>query len=234
MSKPINFLDLISSAVSGGKIPPVMVGAWIVMGLLLVFGLLARAALSRIEDPLIPPEGVGLISICEAMVEWLDSFVRDILECEDYRRMVPFFGTLFFYILACNFFGLIPGMEPPTNDTDLTWGLALLVFVYFLVEGFRARGLGYLRSFLGPYLPLIFPLFIIEVFDNLMRPFSLGIRLYANMFADHTVLGIATNLSKLVVPVAFYSLGALVCVVQALVFLILPLAYVKMAIEEHH
>jgi F-type H+-transporting ATPase subunit a len=234
LAKPINFIDLISSALTGGKIPPVIVGAWIVMGLLIVFALIARAALSRVEDPTVPPEGVGLISVCEAAVHWLDTFVHDILESHDSRSMVPFFGSLFLFILGCNYFGLIPGMEPPTSDSDLTFALGTVAFVYFIVQGFRAQGLTYLKSFLGPFLPLVFLLCPIEIADNLFRPFSLGIRLYANMFADHTVLGIATNLTKLVVPVAFYSLGAIVCVVQALVFLILPIAYVKMATEHQH
>jgi F-type H+-transporting ATPase subunit a len=230
LSKPINFIDILSA----GKIPPVILGAWIVMALLIVFALLARAALSRIEDPLVPSERMGLASLCEAAVQWLDTFVHDILESHDYRRMVPFFGSLFIFILSCNYFGLIPGMEPPTADSDLTFALGAVVFAYFLVQGFRANGVAYLRSFLGPFLPLAILLCPIEIADNLFRPFSLGIRLYANMFADHTVLGIATNLTKLFVPVAFYSLGAIVCVVQALVFLILPIAYVKMSTAHEH
>lgn len=233
MAKPINFLDVIS-AYTGGKIPPVIVGAWVVMGLLLLFALAARTALGRVEDPLVPPEGFGMVSICEAAVEWIDTFVHDILESHDYRTMVPFFGSLFLFILFCNYFGLIPGMEPPTANTDLTFALGAISFGYFIYQGFRVRGVRYLRSFLGPYLPIVILLCPIEILDNLFRPFSLGIRLGANMFADHTVLGMATSLTKLALPVAFYGLGAIVCVVQALVFLVLPIAYVKMATEEHH
>jgi F-type H+-transporting ATPase subunit a len=230
LAKSINFIEMLS----GGKIPDVMLGAWIVMGLLLIFGALARLALSRREDPMVPPDRFGLVSISEAAVEWIDSFVHEVLETHNYRGMVPFFGSLFIFILGCNYFGLIPGMEPPTADSDLTFALGAVCFAYYIVQGFRAQGPGYLKSFLGPYMPLVFLLFPIEVADNLFRPFSLGIRLYANMFADHTVLGIATGLAKLIVPIAFYALGAIVCIVQALIFMVLTMAYVRMASSHEH
>ncbi len=91
-----------------------------------------------------------------------------------------------------------------------------------------------MRSFLGPLLllaPLMLP---IELADNLFRPFSLGVRLYANMFADHQVLSIFTGLTKLVVPLAFYTLGAIVCVIQALIFMVLTMSYIKLAQSHEH
>jgi F-type H+-transporting ATPase subunit a len=230
LQKSVNFLELIG----GGVVPGVLVGAWIVMGLLLIFGFFAARSVRRTKDPVVPDEGVSLRSMSEMLVEWLDGTVHDVVEQHGYRAMVPFFGCLFMFILACNFFGLIPGMEPPTGDSDITFGLGAVAFVYFIVQGFRANGIRYLRSFLGPVLflaPLMLP---IELADNLFRPFSLGIRLYANMFADHTVLGIFTGLTKLVVPLAFYALGAIVCIIQALIFVILSISYVRLAASHEH
>jgi len=74
---------------------------------------------------------------------------------------------------------------------------------------------------------------VIEVVDNLARPFSLGIRLFANMFADHHVLNLFTSMTYLGVPVLLYMLGLLVCVVQAFVFVLLSMIYVLMASHEH-
>jgi F-type H+-transporting ATPase subunit a len=74
----------------------------------------------------------------------------------------------------------------------------------------------------------------IEIADNLFRPFSLGVRLFGNMFADHQVLGLFTRLTYLLFPIAFYALGTIVCVVQALVFTVLAITYVRMAAAEHH
>jgi F-type H+-transporting ATPase subunit a len=138
------------------------------------------------------------------------------------------------FIVVANFFGLIPGLEPPTADSDLTFALGAICFFFYIVQGFRSNGVWYLRSFLGPVLflaPLMLP---IELADNLFRPFSLGVRLYANMFADHTVLGIFTGLTYVILPLAFYALGAIVCIVQALIFMILSLSYVRLAASHEH
>jgi F-type H+-transporting ATPase subunit a len=229
--KPINFIDGIAGALGG--IPPALVGTWIVMGLLILFAVMARRALAAAADPLIPDTGMTLRGFGEVITEWLDGFVANVSELHGSRRFVPFFGSIFIFILAANFFGMIPGMEPPTGDTDLTFALGAICFVFYLYQGFKTQGASYLKSFLGPMLllaPLMLP---IEVADNLFRPFSLGGRLFANMFADHQVLGLFTRLTYVIVPLAFYALGAIVCVVQALVFTILSITYVRMASASH-
>jgi F-type H+-transporting ATPase subunit a len=231
LQRPINFLELIG----GGRIPEVLIGTWIVMGILLIFGFLARASLLAAKDPLIPDEGFSLRSIAEVSVEWFDGFARDVLETHHYRDWVPFFGTLFFFILAANFFGLIPGMEPPTGDSDLTFGLGTIVFCFFVYQGLSHGAGAYLKNDLVGPVWWLFPLMIpINLADNLFRPFSLGIRLYANMFADHTVLGIFTGLTKLAVPLAFYALGSIVCVIQAIIFVVLAMSYVRLATSHEH
>ena len=230
MQKSVNFLELIG----GGRVPEVLIGTWIVMGILIVFGFIARASLAAASDPLIPDEGMSIRSVCEMIVEWLDSFVGEVTEMHGSRAMVPFFGSIFMFILFANFFGLIPGMEPPTGDSDLTFALGIVCFGYFIYQGFASKGVWYLRSFLGPYLPLAVLMLPIELADNLFRPFSLGIRLYANMFADHTVLSIFTGLTRLFVPLAFYALGSIVCVIQALIFVVLSMSYVRLAASHDH
>jgi len=228
---PINFIDAIADA---AHLPPVLIGTWIAMGILLVFGVYARRALLSSSDATLPDSGITMRSVGEVAAEWLDGFVEGVLEGHGARQYVPFFGTLFMFILTANFLGLIPGMEPPTSDTDLTFALAVICFVYYLYQGFRHQGLYYLRSFLGPLWWLAWFFVVIEVADNLFRPFSLGIRLFANMFADHKVLGLFTGLTKLLVPLAFYALGSIVCIVQALVFVILAVSYVRMASHSHY
>ena len=227
---PVNFIDLLSF---GGKIPPVLVGTWLVMAILLVFALMARRALEQATDPASPDETVTLRSLSEVMTEGMATFARDLLGDHDLNSYVGFFGTLFLFVLTANFFGLIPGMEPPTGDTDLTWALAVICFVYYIYQGFKHQGLKFLKSFLGTVWWLSWLILIIEIIDNLARPFSLGIRLFANMFADHRVLSVFTGLTKLGIPVVFYALGSLVCVVQAFVFVLLAMVYVMLATHEH-
>jgi F-type H+-transporting ATPase subunit a len=227
---PVNFIELLSF---GGKIPPVIVGTWLVMAILLIFGLVARIALTRAADPIVPDEGMSLRSFGEVVTEGMANFIRDLLGEHGLGSYVAFFGSLFLFILTGNLLGLIPGMEPPTSDTDLTWALAVICFFYYIYQGFAHQGVHYLKSFLGPLWWLSWFMLVIEVVDNLARPFSLGIRLFANMFADHRVLGLFTGLTKLFVPIAFYALGSLVCVVQAFVFVLLAMIYVLLATQEH-
>jgi F-type H+-transporting ATPase subunit a len=228
---PVNFIGLLAHAF---HLPAVIAGTWLVMGVLLLFGYAARRALEGASERMIPDTGITLRGFSEVLVEWLDNFVSSVSEMHEARDFVPFFGSLFIFILAANFLGLIPGMEPPTHDTDLTFALAIIVFVFYLVQGFRHQGPRYLLSFFGPIWWLSWFFVFIELADNLFRPFSLGVRLFANMFADHQVLTLFTGLTKLVIPLAFYALGSIVCVVQALVFTILGISYVRMASETHH
>jgi F-type H+-transporting ATPase subunit a len=125
---------------------------------------------------------------------------------------------------------LIPGFLPATDTLKTNVGLALLVFLLTHLFGLREHGLGYLKHFAGPvwYLaPLMLP---IELIGHVARPVSLSLRLMGNMFADHKVLGTFFFFVPLLVPLPFYVLGILVCVVQAVVFTLLSIVYVEMAV----
>ncbi len=150
------------------------------------------------------------------------------------RKYVPLFGSLFIFILLANILGLVPGFAPPTSNFFTNLGLGLVVFVAYNYFGVREHGAKYFKQFMGPML-LLAPLFIlIEFFSHVFRPISLSIRLFGNMFGDHLVLEIFSELTKVVIPVVFYILGALVSVIQAAVFTILSVIYVAMAISHEH
>ena len=227
MAEPINFFEVIAHAT--GRLPPVIVGTWIVMVSLLIFGYAARRSLVTASDPTMPDESLTLRHLAEVVVEWIDSLVTQVSELREARRYVPFFGSLFLFILTANFIGLIPGFTSPTGNTDLTFALGGICFVYYLYQGFAHRGPKYLLSFFGPVWWLGWFMVIDEIITNLFRPISLGVRLFANMFADHHLLTLFTGLTYVFVPIAFYALGSIVCVVQALVFVILAISYVRMA-----
>lgn len=153
------------------------------------------------------------------------------------RRFVPLYGTFFIFILAANLIGLIPGFSPPTSNFNVTLALGMISFIAYNYYALKQQGLlKYLKHFVGPMVwlaPLMIPL---ELIDNLVRPFSLSLRLLGNMTGDHVVLEIFTDLTKVVIPVIFYFLGAFVSVVQAFVFTLLSMVYVSLAggHVEHH
>ena len=99
----------------------------------------------------------------------------------------------------------------------------------------REHGVGgHLKELLGPVVWIAPLMLVVELFSHAFRPISLGIRLFANMFADHEVVSIFTSLTKLVVPVLFYVLGAFVCVVQAFVFTMLSAIYISLSMAHDH
>ncbi|MCA9607015.1 MAG: F0F1 ATP synthase subunit A, partial [Myxococcales bacterium] len=154
----------------------------------------------------------------------------------------PLIGTCAFFILFSNALGLIPGFLPPTSSMSVTLACGGIIFFATHVYGLKENGFGHIKHLFGPIikwyaLPLMLLIFLIEVISHLVRPMSLAIRLMANMFADHTVLGIFMGLSVMaglggyLLPVPVLLLGSLVVVVQALVFCLLSTVYIAMAIE---
>jgi len=154
------------------------------------------------------------------------------------ERYMPFFGTIFIFILFMNLIGIIPGFESPTMTPAVPAGFAVAVFLYYNFMGMRAHGVGkYLAHFAGP-MPWLAPLMIpIEIISHLARPLSLTIRLYANMFAGEQVTMAFLGLTYLVIPVAFQGLHVFVSFLQAFIFMVLAMLYVGAAVaheEEGH
>jgi F-type H+-transporting ATPase subunit a len=207
--------------------------ALVVMLLLIALALRFRRSVLSAKDPVVPEDRLSVRNVMEVLVEIVVGLSDSIIGKKG-RKYVPLFGSLFLFILLANFFGLIPGFTPPTSDFFSNLGMGLVVFVAYHFFGVREHGARYFKQFIGPML-LLAPLFIlIEFFSHVFRPISLSIRLFGNMFGDHLVLEIFSNLTKVVIPVAFYILGSLVSVIQAAVFTILTVIYVAMAISHEH
>jgi hypothetical protein len=130
---------------------------------------------------------------------------------QEAQQYAPSHGALFF-ILLCNLIGLIPGFTPPTSNVNTTLG-PVSSFIVYNYYGFKAHGLAYLKHFVGPIWWLVVLMLPLELIDNFLRPITLNLRLMMNMFADHLVLDIFTDLTRLIVPVVA-TLGAFVSVIR--------------------
>ena len=128
----------------------------------------------------------------------------------------------------------MPGFSPPTSNLNITLGMGLISFGAYHYFGVREHGGGYIKQFMGPFLVIAPLFFLIEVFSHMFRPLTLGLRLAFNMFADHLVVEIFTELTYVVIPVLFYLLGALVSVIQAFVFTLLSMIYASLALSHDH
>ena len=184
-------------------------------------------------------------------IEWgleaLDGFARG-MGGPAASRYVPMFSAFFILILAFNWSGLIPvvgrveGLRAPTSDVNVTIGLALIAFFTFHIEGFRRLGgKGYLSKFfpLGEFKNGIgagvIALFVglIELLLEFVKPLTLSMRLFGNIYGGEVALGVVTALTLAVLPVALYGLEVMLTFVQALIFSTLALMFTIAAIESH-
>src|SRR6478672_3302486 len=158
----------------------------------------------------------------EVSVLAVRSMVEDIIGPHGlkYFPIVMTFGVL---ILVSNLMGLFPLFMSPTSATSVTFALGLSSFLYYNYIGINENGiLNHLKHLAGPIwwiAPLIFP---IELISNFIRPFSLGIRLFGNLFADEKVLETISHLipgiTYWIVPVLIMPLSLFVCFIQTFVF----------------
>jgi F-type H+-transporting ATPase subunit a len=192
----------------------------------------------------------------QAAVESLYSFIGDMLHENigpEGKRYIPLVFSLFIFVLAANLLGLIPwiGAFTSTSHIAVTFGLAALVFLIVLVVGFSRHGLHFFALFVPKGVPLYIAWFviIIEFMSFLSRPFTLAIRLFANMTAGHVLmkvfggfvvsLGAAgglvalTSILPIVTNVALTALELLIAVVQAYVFALLTSIYLNDAVNLH-
>ena len=195
-----------------------------------------------------------LQNFVELLVEGMYNFIYTILG-EHTKKYIAFLGSLFFYILAMNWIGMVPLGHSPSTSLTITGSLALLVFLYAQWVGIRGLGiLGYLHHMAGSpqdvvswcMVPLLFP---IHVIGELAKPFSLALRLFGNITGEDTLIAVFVALGISIMAVVgapnawfgvpfqipFYFLGLLLSTIQALVFTLLSTIYILLMLphEEH-
>lgn len=182
--------------------------------------------------------------ILEMIFSGFNNFVKQIVG-KDGEKYAPLIGSFFIYILLMNLIGLIPGMAPPTYSLNTT--LALAIVSFFAVHYFAIRKNGivkYLKHYVAGVPIWLAPLmFVVHVISELAKPFSLAIRLFANMFSEkkamYMLILFLPVLAKYIVPIPTYFLmlciGLVVCVLQALIFSLLSAIYLSVMLgDEHH
>ena len=205
---------------------------WITMEILVVVLIMILFAFLRPRLSVDKPGRLQLIF--EAIYEFVAGQAREGIE-HGSKQYIPFFGTLFIFILFMNLIGIIPGFESPTMTAAVPAGMAMAVFFFYNFMGMREHGVGkYLAHFAGP-MPALAPLMVpIEIISHLARPLSLTIRLYANMFAGDLVTLVFFSLIPIGVPVIFLGLHVFVSLLQAYIFVLLATVYLAGAVAEEH
>lgn len=190
------------------------------------------------------PKGIG------NMVESMVVFVRDDIVVpnmgKEGLKLMPFFLTLFFFIMIANLIGLFPFMAQPTKNINVTAALALITFFVTQVKGIQAQGfVNYFKGLVPPGVPVfVLPIMVVVEFIGLFtKPFSLLMRLFANITAGSIIIFSLIGLifvmeyagSVIAVPFALfiYMMEIFIALLQAYIFTMLSVLYINMAMHHH-
>jgi F-type H+-transporting ATPase subunit a len=202
-----------------------------------------------------PPRGV-FWNLFESLLVFIrDKVAKTAIGEHDADRFVPFLWTMFFFVLVCNLLGLFPFGGSPTASIAVTLVLAGIAFLVIHGAAIAKLGLGgYLKSYVPHGVPgiLAFTLLIpIEVFGNFIKAFVLAVRLFANMFAGHTVLAVILGFISMsagaaayifwpisivsaLMVVALSFLELFVAFLQAFIFVFLTALFIGSALHPAH
>lgn len=206
-----------------------LVTMWLAMGFLIIFAFIATRKLTIIPS--------RLQAFCEALMGFFWSQV-DAMIGKEGRKHIPIVASLFLFIATANLMGQIPlriiplktgELASPTNDINMTAAMAVLVLIYYLAVGLKKKNF---RFF---YHGLSFPgivMFLIDLLDMVTRPFSLALRLFCNIFVGEILVGVLLGMCAYFLPVPMMLFEVFVALVQALVFMMLTIAYVSMSVNE--
>ena len=191
----------------------------------------------------------GFANALESIVIFIrDEIAKPNIGEKDHRKFMPYLLTVFFFILTCNFLGLVPFGATATGNVSVTAGLALLTFIVTQIGGMMHNGvLHYWKNLVPGGLPFPVTLILIpiEFIGLFSKPFALCIRLFANMTAGHVIilaiLGLifffkAYAIALVAVPftLAIYLLEIFVAMIQAYVFTMLSAVFIGMAVHQEH
>ncbi len=205
---------------------------WAIIAVLGLISFLATRNLKEIPGP--------LQTGAEMAVGALRNFFEGTLGKEHTRKYLPIMGTFFVFIIVCNYSGILPGaghlkgFAVPTACLSVTAGLGVVAFFTTHVIGVKERGLGpYLHSFANVkpviLVVLMLPLNLIE---QVIRPVSLALRLYGNLYGEETVTEQLYEIFPIGAPLIMQVLSLLFCLLQAIVFTMLLSIYISEGLEE--
>ncbi|MBJ7610402.1 MAG: F0F1 ATP synthase subunit A [Candidatus Dormibacteraeota bacterium] len=205
----------------------------IVAAILVIVGVVVRRQ-SR------PGRPGGLQNLLEYFVDAIRGLVRQTLGDRPIR-ILPIVITMFAFIFLSNLIGLIPGFKSPTNDVNTTVALAFFAIGLVHVFSVRARGpVGYLKhyfSMVGNPIGRVL-LGVLEIFQEFVKPFTLALRLYFNIFVGELLLAVILVLLGIASPIFnglfWIPFSVFIGLIQAFIFVMLTISYINQGTDVHH
>lgn len=220
---PFLVLEVAANAV-GLPIPYHVLYTWLAMAILFTIGIVVSKRLQMVPG--------GLQNFMEVIIGGLEDFVVTNVG-EAGRSVFPVLCTIFLFILTQNLLGLVPGADAPTANVNTNAAVAVFVFLYYNYIGIKHHGPGYIKHFMGLWWlsPLMLP---IEFVGHLARPLSLTLRLFGNIKGEEIVLALLFIMAPVVGTFPMYLLFGLGKTIQAFVFFMLTMIYLKGSLEHAH
>lgn len=224
-----------------------MLISWIAIALLCGIAYAATRKLSEVPR--------GLQNTTEVIIEFLMNLVDSVMgNKEQTKKYFPLIATLFLFIILTNWTELLPGMasiglrevhegrqlivpfiRASAADLNFTIALSLISVLTIQIVGIASIGFGkYISKFLNFSSPLNFFVGFLEMISEAAKLVSFSFRLFGNIFAGEVLLIVMYSLVPYIVPLPFMALELFVGFIQALVFSMLTIVFIKMATEEAH
>lgn len=204
-----------------------VVTTWVIIALLALLSWLATRRLKDVPGP--------IQTLAEMAVSGLDNFFSGILGKNLARKYFPLFATFFIFIIASNYTGILPGagkikgFSVPTAGLSVTAALALIAITATHTIGVKEIGWKqYLKNFTKPVFFMVF----LNLLEQIIRPVSLSLRLFGNLYGEETVTHELYNIFPIILPLVMNVLSLVLCFIQAMVFTMLFAIYVEEGLGE--
>jgi F-type H+-transporting ATPase subunit a len=221
--------------------------SWVILAFVVSASLVLRARLQAVPR--------GLQNVTEVIVEKLLGFIESVTQSKaQARQFFPVVGTIFIFVILSNWIEIVPGLGTiglaevhegkeviipfiRSMSADLNFTLAIAISAVMAVQIFGIAGIGFIK-YAGKFInfrgPIEFFVGLLELISEVAKIVSFSFRLFGNIFAGEVLLTVILFLVPYIVPLPFLLLEIFVGFVQALVFSMLTLVFLKMAVTEHH
>ena len=203
---------------------------WFSMLLLIVLAFITTRKLEMVPNKL---QLAG-----EGIVKYFNDIAKSSMGNDEAQKHIAIILTLFMFILTANLVGQLPlklihlangELASPNNDINMTAAMAIVVSIYYIFYGVKRNGF---RFFFKGFSIDGIIITLVDTLELFVRPFSLALRLFANILAGELLVATFISLCAVVLPLPFMLFELFVALIQALVFTLLSTPYISMAVQE--
>jgi F-type H+-transporting ATPase subunit a len=175
----------------------------------------------------------ALQNIIELLTGFIEGYLTEIVGPKG-QVYFPLVISIMLFVLVASYIGLIPGFLSPTGFISTPAAVAIAVFIFYNFVGVSKNGLNHFKHFMGP-VPALAPIMIpIEIISEFARPLSLTLRLFSNVFAGETIIGMLFAACAVAVPTIWMLVDSVVTIpIQGFVFSLLTMVYLSGAVASH-